>query len=82
MKRLSFFFNIFLAVHPTFSFLISLKAYQLFPNWKVGRQSFYLACRLSRDILKDVMSAELLYRVALDGSAEEKEASALCMSFW
>lgn len=74
--------TLYINISPKGAYNYAIRVYQKFPGRKIGKKAFYLACQLSKKVLKDVTLAEKLYTIAVDGTPEEDEASHLCMSFW
>lgn len=74
--------TLYINISPRGAYGYAIKIYQKFPHSRIGKKLFYLACELSKKVIKDVILAEKLYTIAVDGTPEEWEASQLCMSFW
>lgn|GEM_PF-1531244 len=73
--------TLYINISPKGAYNFAVKVYQKFPSRKIGKKAFYVACQLSKKVLKDVMLAEALYKLAVKNTPEEWEASQLCMSF-
>ncbi len=76
--------NVFSRLYAKLFFIISFWIYKISSRSGTDFCVFYfdMACYIARYVLVDVMLAEKLYRSTPEGTPEEWEASALCMSFW